>query len=495
MAGKPPATRVGRSRRAVADRPAPAANGSENGFVSQDQATLQTSLRSLQQENRTLRLLVAIHDRLGSLVLEGADTDSITRVLSQLVTRPVLLLDLMLRPVGSDGDGASPPVVAEASWSPTPAYVARVLQTIAGDRRALRLPPLPAWGVPHGCVLAPVIVGTSTSGYVAILEPERSGEGDSSEDIDLLAAQHAAHIFALALMRERIETEVSTALSEELLEGLLLGQISNEQAAWERSRQLGYDGSHPYRALVLVPDDGGMDSRGTRLADRGWAVARRGRFLESLAHLVKERAPLAILSTRQEELVVLMPDDGTPAPHDLANSVLLYVASLYPDRVLTVGVGGLCQAPLEISRSYAQARKAAEVAMRFGKRGQVLTFESLGLYRLLFQVGDRSELRAYVEQVLGSLIEYDRKHRTELIHTLATYLENNNSLQATARQLYVHVNTAAYRIQRIQVITGLDLSRTDDCLLVRAALMILEDSEANAGPLAVAAGQRPASRG
>jgi purine catabolism regulator len=133
--------------------------------------------------------------------------------------------------------------------------------------------------------------------------------------------------------------------------------------------------------------------------------------------------------------------------------------------------------------------------MRFGKRGQVLTFESLGLYRLLFQVADRSELRAYVDQVLGSLIEYDRKHRTELIHTLATYLENNNSLQATARQLYVHVNTAAYRIQRIQVITGLDLSRTDDCLLVRAALMILEDSEANAGALSAAAGQRPAGRG
>jgi sugar diacid utilization regulator len=452
-----------------------------NGATTPDPAMLQGSLRSLQQENRSLRLLVAIHDRLGSLVLEGAETDSITRVLTQLVNRPVLLLDPMLRPVVSGGDsegrhGASKGT-ADASWNPTPAYVARVLQTIAGEQRALRLPPLPAWGVPHGCVLAPVVVGASTSGYVAILEPERAGNGDSGDDIDLLAAQHAARVYALALMRERIANEVSTALSEELLEGLLLGQISNEQAAWERSRQLGYDGAHTYRALVLVPDDGGLDGR-SDLADRGWVAARRGRFLESLAHMVKERSPLVIMSTRQDELVVLMPDDIAPSPADLANSVLLYVASLYPDRTLTIGVGGACTTPMEISRTYAQARKAAEVAMRFGKRGQVLTFESLGLYRLLFQVGDRAELRAYVDQVLGSLIEYDRKHRTELIHTLATYLANNNSLQATARQLYVHVNTAAYRIQRIQVITGLDLSRTDDCLLVRAALMILEDSEA-----------------
>jgi sugar diacid utilization regulator len=486
MPGKPPATRDTartRTRRAVAGTTKEAPPSADNGAVPGEQTTLQGSLRSLQQENRTLRLLVAIHDRLGSLVLEGEETESITRVLSQLVNRPVLLLDQMLRPtpLEDDDDGsAATPSRAESSWNPTPAYVGRVLQTIAGEQRALRLPPLPAWGVPHGCVLAPVVVGASTSGYVAILEPERAGEGDSGDDIDLLAAQHAARVYALALMRERIATEVSTALSEELLEGLLLGQISNEQAAWERSRQLGYDGARGYRALVLVPDDGGLDSR-SELADRGWAAARRGRFLESLAHLVKERTPLAIMSTRQDELVVLMPDDGTPTPADLAHSILLYVASLYPDRLLTIGLGGVCKGPLEISRTYAQAHKAAEVAMRFGKRGQVLSFESLGLYRLLFQVGDRTELRAYVDQVLGNLIEYDRKHRTELIHTLATYLANNNSLQATARQLFVHVNTAAYRIQRIQVISGLDLSRTDDCLLVRAALMILEDSEANAG--------------
>jgi DNA-binding PucR family transcriptional regulator len=313
--------------------------------------------------------------------------------------------------------------------------------------------------------------------YLAILEPERGSDGDPTEDIDLLAAQHAARVYALALMRERITSEVSTALSEELLEGLLLGQIANEQAARERSRQLGYDESRTYRTLVLVPDDG-IEGRQDGVADQVWAVARRGRFLSSLAHLVRERAPQAIMATRQDELVLVAPDDATPSASDLASSVLLYVSSLYPDRVLTVGVGGMCRNALEISRSYAQARKAAEVALRFGKRGQVLSFESLGLYRLLFQVADRSELRAYVDQILGSLIEYDRKHKTELIHTLRTYLANNNSLQATARQLFVHVNTAAYRIQRIQVITGLDLSRTDDCLLVRAALMILEDAEA-----------------
>ena len=55
------------------------------------------------------------------------------------------------------------------------------------------------------------------------------------------------------------------------------------------------------------------------------------------------------------------------------------------------------------------------------------------------------------------------------------YLANSNSLQTTAKQLSLHVNTVAYRIKRIQDITSLDLSKTEDCLQARVALMILED--------------------
>jgi sugar diacid utilization regulator len=276
-------------------------------------------------------------------------------------------------------------------------------------------------------------------------------------------------------MRERLTAEVTTELRDELLEGLLLGQVTDEQAARERARRLGYDETLAYRAVVLVPDAASAREPAPLGADGDWAAGWRRRLLDSVAQLLRERAPKAIVARRRDELVVLLADGAEPSAADLGRTVSLYVASLYPDRQITVGIGGVCQAPREIARSYAQARRAAEVALRFGRRGEVVTFENLGLYRLLFQITDRSELRAFVDQVLGPLVEYDRKHRTDFVQTIRTYLAKDNSLQATARELYVHVNTAAYRIQRIQTITGLDLSRTEDCLLARAALMILED--------------------
>ncbi len=473
MAGNTPPARTSRrvASRAVVEAPTPA---EMTGF--------RASMNLLQRENDNLRMLVAIYDRLGALVLQGADAASITVALSELIQRPVLLLDALLRPVSLDlrAAGSDTASADDPGWNPTEAYVGRVLQTMAGERRSLRLPPLPAWGVQRGCVLAPVVAGDDTLGYLAILEPslhsdEFEGESIALAEADLLAAQHAASVYALALMRERLTTEVTRELRDELLDGLLLGQVTDEQAARERARRLGYDETSNYRVLVFLPET--IRGEDPNAVDGGWSSSSRRRLLDSAAHLVRDRAPKAIVSRRRSELVALVPEDSEPSATDLGRSVSLYVTSLYPDTPLTIGVSGLCRTPRELSRSYDQARRSAEVASRFGRRGDVLCFEDLGLYRLLFHVSDREELRAFVEQTLGPLLEYDKRHRTDFVRTIAAYLSNNNNLQATARELFVHVNTAAYRIQRIQAITGLDLTKTEDSLLARVALMILEDSD------------------
>ena len=426
----------------------------------------------LLRENGTLRLVVAIHDRLGALVLQGADASDITVALSDLVARPVVLLDSMMRTVASRGrdDDAS-----TLQWEPTEAYVSRVLQTMAGERRAMRLPPLPAWGVAYGCVLAPVVAGDATLGYLAILEAD-SGDAEPSvpAEADLLAAQHAASVYALALMRERLAAEVTTELRDELLEGLLDGQVTDEQATRERARRLGYDESMTYQVLSILPEDS-TERDASYLTEGTWSGGWLRRVLDSVGNLVRDRAPDAIVTRRRDEIVALVPSSTDISAADLGKSITLYVASMYPEWPLTVGIGGTCEAPRDIARSYAQARRSAEVALRFGRKGEVVTFEELGFYRLLFQIQDRGELRAFVEQVLGPLLVYDQKHRTDFVRTISSYLSNDNSLQATAKELYVHVNTAAYRLQRIQTITGLDLSKTEDCLLARVALMILED--------------------
>src|SRR3989304_4279691 len=97
-------------------------------------------------------------------------------------------------------------------------------------------------------------MGDATLGYLAILEPESGEDEAAPAEAELLGAQDAASVYALALMREGLAAEVTTELRDELLEGLLVGQVTDEQATRERARRLGYDEALSYQALVLLPD-------------------------------------------------------------------------------------------------------------------------------------------------------------------------------------------------------------------------------------------------
>jgi sugar diacid utilization regulator len=440
---------------------------------------LRLSLQATQAQNATLRQLVAIHDRLGSLVLQGADVAAITSLLGELVGRRVLLLDVQLRPVAISNGGDSAP--ADAIWAPNEAYVHRILRTLADDRQPLRVPPVVAFGVDAACVVTPIVVGDAIIGHLVILE-NSSGDlaglddvaGERAGELNVLVVQHAATVYALAMMRERMAAEVTRQLRNELLEGLLLGHLTDLEEVRRRAERIGFRAGCTYQLLVLAPEDLAppMTDAG---ADAHRAAGRRRRLLDGLAELVASRASDAIVSSQEHELVVILP--VTDAPHqsakDLGHAAIRHAATLFNSWSLTVGIGGACHQPTAIAASYNQARRAVEAARRFGQRGEVVAFEDLGLYRLLFQVANPAELDGFVEQVLGDLLAYDSKHQTEFVPTLDAFLRNNASPQATARELALHVNTVSYRLQRIRTISGLNLDHSEDRLLAQVALKIV----------------------
>jgi len=435
---------------------------------------LQATVSALQLQNAALRQLVVIHDRLGALVLQGADVSAITRMLADLVGRRILLLDALLQvaamavPAGDERFSVDGFV-----WAPGQEYVRAVLATLARERRPLRVPPMADFGVDASCVLAPVAVGEAILGYLAILAEAEAAGG---EDLDLQIVQHAATVYALSMMRERTAAEVARQVEDELFEGLLLGRTQDEQVAGERAMRLGYNPRLSYRVLVLTAREAAVTDQGwrateSRTNERPEGIAQRRRLLETLAELCARRSAEVFAAVRADELVALVPETATP--RDLGRTLLRQAAALLPTWQVTVGIGGPCGSAGAIARSYAQARRALATAQRFGNQGDVVAFEDLGVYRLLFHVTDPAELNGFTEQVLGPLIDYDQRHHADFVHTLSRFLAHNGNLQATARELNLHVNSVTYRIQRIQSIAGLDLEQSEDRLLAQVALKIL----------------------
>jgi sugar diacid utilization regulator len=91
--------------------------------------------------------------------------------------------------------------------------------------------------------------------------------------------------------------------------------------------------------------------------------------------------------------------------------------------------------------------------------------------------GDPLARSALVQRIYVPL----KDQSTELLQTLWCYLDTGRSLEATARELFVHPNTVRYRLRRVADIIGWDATHARDALIVQSALILGAMSESATG--------------
>ncbi|NKF34603.1 PucR family transcriptional regulator, partial [Pseudomonas sp. BGM005] len=55
---------------------------------------------------------------------------------------------------------------------------------------------------------------------------------------------------------------------------------------------------------------------------------------------------------------------------------------------------------------------------------------------------------------------------------LWSYLDNGRSLEATARELFVHPNTVRYRLKRVSEVIGWDATGPREALILQTSLIL-----------------------
>ncbi len=82
--------------------------------------------------------------------------------------------------------------------------------------------------------------------------------------------------------------------------------------------------------------------------------------------------------------------------------------------------------------------------------------------------GDPLAKHTLIERVFRPLHD----HSTDLVTTLWSYLDNGRSLEATARELFVHPNTVRYRLKRISEVIGWDATGPREAFILQTALVL-----------------------
>lgn len=136
---------------------------------------------------------------------------------------------------------------------------------------------------------------------------------------------------------------------------------------------------------------------------------------------------------------------------------------------VSVAVGTFVEDLKDVSRSYKEAKMALEVGKIFYSEKHIISYDRLGIGRLIYQL-PVPLCNMYVNEVLHgrTIDEFDE----ETLITVNKFFENNLNVSETSRQLYIHRNTLVYRLDKLQKMTGLDLRNFEDAITFKITLMV-----------------------
>ncbi|WP_168190119.1 PucR family transcriptional regulator [Caloramator sp. E03] len=134
-----------------------------------------------------------------------------------------------------------------------------------------------------------------------------------------------------------------------------------------------------------------------------------------------------------------------------------------------IGSGKTVKGEYTIKHSAENAKISAYLAERLGFKNGYFIYEKMVIYDLI-----NGLRRDFLEKLFSSIdndflnILRDR----ELINTAEEFLRCDLNISEAARRLYIHRNTLLYRIEKIKLMTGLDIKAFEEAMVFKLLITV-----------------------
>ncbi|MBR3290420.1 MAG: helix-turn-helix domain-containing protein [Clostridia bacterium] len=197
-----------------------------------------------------------------------------------------------------------------------------------------------------------------------------------------------------------------------------------------------------------------------------------------MQNLFPDKARDFVISINETDIVLVKEIRSGIEQKDLeklARSIVDTLNSEFYTHV-TVGIGTVIDGLKDLARSFKEGQTALEVGKVFDTEKPIVSYENLGIARLIYQL-PTTLCDMFLREVFkrDSIDSLD----AETLFTIQKFFENNLNVSETSRKLFIHRNTLVYRLEKIKRLTGLDLREFDDAIVFKVALMVKKYLMAN----------------
>ncbi|MEV2255437.1 GAF domain-containing protein [Streptomyces sp. NPDC050147] len=367
-----------------------------------------------------------VHERLTRLVIQGNGVDEVVQATATAVAGTVVVLDeegnIVAQSCGQDAVPADElGRLSDAAWQAGHTVI-----------RATR------------CAV-PLITESEPLGTIVL---SATAQVDAT---DRRILERAALVASLVLVTRRRMAEAEARVRGELLGDLLAAHSKDYDLLRHRAALLGVDLAACRTAVVAQVDDEPRE----RVYAAAAAFARRSHGLATF---------------QRNTVILLLPGDDRQDPARRAVDELARI-SRHP---VTAGTAQATDIT-HIGAAFREADNCLHALVALGRTGEIADTRGLGFVGALFS--GEPATAAFIDSVIGPLIEYDRTHHSDLVHTLDTYCRTGQHARNTARLLHLHVNTVSQRLGRMSQLLGADWRDPERLLEIQVALRLLKVSK------------------
>ncbi|WP_134702815.1 PucR family transcriptional regulator [Ammoniphilus sp. YIM 78166] len=371
------------------------------------------------------------------LALAGRGVDSILQALSKmmgnLVTIESVLPQVYMSPISGSIEALSIKQTNELWKSRRPL---RMVRTFNGESTP--------------CIVSPLILNNEINGVITCWSTKREFR---RRDFHIM--ERAVPLFGLEFQKVKTKIDVEKKYKNELISSILLGNNTlSEEEAIEKGKIYGWDLTKDYQVMVLDMDQFLSIVEALKYDEVSIQEFKRNIELKAES-IVQQYDPSVIVALWSDKMVILYP--AIHYQEELAQRIKDRLQSQVSDVTFTVGIGRFHPGMKGLRKGYLQAIQSIQVGRKAKGRNSIHHFNSLGIYRILGEFHDQSELQAIYDETVGKLNLYDQNHNANLAETLERFFESNGGLTETAEKMFIHVNTLKYRLQKIVAITGCNI--------------------------------------
>jgi GAF domain-containing protein/sugar diacid utilization regulator len=293
----------------------------------------------------------------------------------------------------------------------------------------------------NGTWAASICAGGEDLGTL-LVQPDRPV---TEHDRDLI--QVTAQVAAVQQLLENRTAIAEGQARDDLLDDLLADPQRPPQQLTNRAHRQNIDLYQPHVVLVVRPEG---DAKG-KIAVWASAYSHRRNGLKTMSRGCT---------------VLLLP--GTDAAAT-ARAAFDNLSGLLRDPV-TVSASSPVSDPGSVFHGYHEALRCLEAMTALGATGRPATARELGFVGIL--LADNHDVDGFVHAAIGPILDYDRLRSTELARTLEVYFAAGSSPTYAAKELHVHPNTVARRLERISELLGAQWQEPTQTLEVQLALRL-----------------------